>query len=223
LDDALDLLYVWSPEPKPGDPPASVATLRELVEQVWKKHAKTPLLVVDHLQAPGLALDSTPASARLPLRERVAGITMALRHISKEAEGGWTGCPVVVLSLVARHATAGASSVPGFDGKDPDLMRRASLETLKALPKEAGEIEATAVTSWAMASSPAKDGETKARMALRLAKSRMTRAGGWIPLDMEGFTGRLRDAEQRYATAAQEDEKAKKDKAARKAKREGGE
>lgn len=207
LGDALDRLYVWAPDPGPGDAPPSVTVVRGLVRDAWREHGTVPLVVVDHLQAPGLSLDGNPQSARLPMRERVAGIIMALRHLSKEDEHGWPGCPVVVLSLVARHITAGAGHVPGFDGGNPDLMRRATLETLKAIPKEAGEIEATAVTLWAMASAQPRDGEQKSRMTLRLAKSRMTRAGGWIPLEMDGFTGRLRDDAGRYEIAEQEDQR----------------
>jgi hypothetical protein len=86
-------------------------------------------------------------------------------------------------------------------------MRKATLETLKAIPKEAGEIEATAVTLWAMASAQPAEDETKSRMTLRLAKSRMTRAGKWIPLSMEGFSGRLRDDPRRYEIAQQEDKR----------------
>jgi hypothetical protein len=222
LQESLSRLYVWSPDPKPGDTPPSVDALRGLVLEAWKTDGKIPLVVVDHLQAPGLALDATRESARLPLRERVAGIIMALRHVSKEGEDGWPGCPVVVLSLVARHITAGKGHVPGFDGGNPDLMRRATLETLKAIPKEAGEIEATAVTLWAMASAQPKEGDQKSRMTLRLAKSRMSRSGKWIPLEMDGFTGRLRDDERRYDIAQQEDKKAKEDAAARRKKAEAG-
>jgi hypothetical protein len=218
LGDALNRLYVWHPEPKPGDRPPSVDTLAELVAAVWRENERVPLVIVDHLQAPGLALNGDP-SGRLPLRERIAGITMALRHISKESEGGWPGCPVVVLSLTGRANVSGKYFVPGFNGT-PDDIRKADLETLKALPKEAGEIEATAVTVWAMASAPPSDEEVesaqrgqrpaRSRMALRLAKARMNRPGKWIPLSMEGATGRLRDDPERYAIAQREDEQAAK-------------
>jgi hypothetical protein len=126
---------------------------------------------------------------------------MELRQLSRESPAleGWHGCPVVVLSLTARSNVKGENAVPGMDGKAPDALRKADLETLKALPKEAGEVEATAVTAWVMALGEKDIGYGGERaLTLRLVKNRIGRAGQWIPFDFYGATGKLEEAPKRY-------------------------
>jgi hypothetical protein len=84
-----------------------------------------------------------------------------------------------------------------LSGENPDAIRFTNLETLKALPKEAGEIEATAVTAWVLAlGEPQGDGTRP--LALRLAKNRMGMPGGWVPFAFNGATGALVEAPTRY-------------------------
>src|SRR5690606_31043463 len=103
----------------------------------------------------------------------------------------------------SRANTKGDDAAKGMNGEDPDMLRKDLLEVLKSLPKEAGEIEATAVTSWALALE-STDEHCK-RLTLRLAKNRRGPAGQWIPLMFSGRTGRIDDAPSRYAEALQED------------------
>jgi replicative DNA helicase len=228
LQDPLERFYIWAPDPTA---PATVTALGELVRDVAREHpGKAPLVVVDYLQAPGFQLDQTPAAARLPIRERIGAISMGLRHISKETDDGWPGCPVLVLSTTGRGNVAGRDAVKGLDGGDPDLIRTASVEQLKAMPKEAGEIEAASVSVWILASRPPNARETDAGendpqgrgaetdMAIRLAKARLAPAGPWVPLRMRGATGRITEDLDRYKKAAAADAKAAKDREERRKK-----
>lgn len=208
LREPLRRVYAWAPDPEPGEAPPAVAELRAKVLHAWEAHdRRTPLVVFDYLQAPGIYARDADEERRLSIRERIGAITMQLRHLSKRrtitGEDGtpveWPGCPVLVLSTTARSNTLG-ENVPGMDGEDPDKIRHAALEMLKALPKEAGEVEATAVTSWAL-SLEASDSRVK-RLTLRLAKNRKGPAGQWLPLTFDGVTGRIADAPERYAEAA---------------------
>jgi hypothetical protein len=204
-------LRVWAPDGLPAD----CDQLREIVRAC----DVTPLVVIDYLQAPGLQAGGG-RDLNKPLRERLGAVIMALRHVSKANGDSWPGCPVLVLSTTARSNVKGAEGTPGMSGGDPDELRRADLEALKALPKEAGEIEATAVTSWAWAyASPEDDPERPrggaARVTLRLAKSRGGLAGQWVPLTFYGPSGRLVDARGRYDAAEEADQKRKKEREAR--------
>lgn len=208
----LELLHCWSPDPGPGDPAPTARRLREIVLAAWHQHGhRTPLLIVDYLQTPGLYDEDPDEERRMAPRERLAGVFMTIRHLTKkrgrkatdDATPAWVGCPAIVLSTTARENVRGASALPGLDGGNPDELRLASVEALKALGKESGEIEATAVSSWALAVE-ATDAPTR-RLTLRLAKHRKGPVGGWVPLTFDGLTGRLRDDPARYARAAEED------------------
>jgi replicative DNA helicase len=170
---------------------------REALE-LWREHGKTPLVIFDYLQAAAVK----DAERYLQLREHIAAVTMELRQLSRESPKleGWHGCPVVVLSLTARSNVRGESAVRGMDGKAPDALRKEDLETLKALPKEAGEVEATAVTAWVMALGEKDAGNAGARpLTLRLVKNRLGRAGQWVPFNFYGITGKLEEATERYS------------------------
>jgi replicative DNA helicase len=203
-------LRVWAPDGLAAD----CDQLREIVRAC----DVTPLVVVDYLQAPGLQAGGG-RDLNKPLRERLGAVIMALRHTSKANGDSWPGCPVLVLSTTARSNVKGAEGTPGMSGGDPDELRRADLEALKALPKEAGEIEATAVTSWAWAKASEDDpdvpkGEGE-RVTLRLAKSRAGRAGQWVPLTFYGGSGKLEDARERYGAAEEADKERKEARKAR--------
>lgn len=221
LREAMGRLYVWAPDPKPGEGPPTVMDLRELVQCAWEENGKrAPLVVFDYLQAPGIYAQDPERETQI--RERIGSVTMALRHISKASENmgaGWIGCPVVVLSTTARSNVRTAFSgkgkggeeepsrfdpLAGMDGRDPDLLRFASLEDLKALPKEAGEVEATSVTSWALSLERGNTTGPK-RLALRLAKNRQGPDGQWIPLRFSGGSGRITEEPDRYAAAQTKD------------------
>jgi hypothetical protein len=151
----------------------------------------------------------------------VAQVTLELRALSRHIDGepAWQGCPVVVLSTTARGNVKGENAAPGMNGMAPDDIRKADLETLKALPKEAGEVEATAVTAWVVALGEDDTGGTRP-LALRLVKSRLGAPGQWIPFSFHGATGRLEEAPGRYVPAKREDIAAAKkaeEKAAKKA------
>jgi replicative DNA helicase len=170
---------------------------REALE-LWREHGKTPLVIFDYLQAAAVR----NAERYLQLREHIAAVTMELRQLSRESPylEGWHGCPVVVLSLTARSNVKGEGKARGMDGKAPDALRHEDLETLKALPKEAGEVEATAVTAWVMALGEKDTGYAGARaLTLRLVKNRIGRAGQWIPFNFYGATGKLEEAPARYS------------------------
>jgi hypothetical protein len=200
----LGHLYVWAPDPGPNEAAPTVSELRAIVEAAARKHNCTPLVVFDYLQAPGIYGRDEADERRLMLRERIAQITMQLRHLSKRhklSDGtAWTGCPVLVLSTTARSNVKGEGSAQGMTGEDPDLLRNDGLEVLKALPKEAGEIEATAVTSWALAIESSSSSSRK--LTLRLAKNRRGPVGQWIPFRFNGITGQIGDEPARYAAAA---------------------
>jgi hypothetical protein len=184
------------------------------VSREWKQAGyKTPLVVVDYLQATGLYAESPDEEKRLQLRERITQVVRQLRIISMKGSGmgeGWIGCPVLVLSTTARSNVRKGSNNPadnplaGMDGRDPDELRFASLEELKALPKEAGEVEAYAVTCWALSleKNPQTLGGGSRKLTLRLAKNRMNGPDGhWIPLRFYGATGRIVDEGERYRGA----------------------
>lgn len=178
--------------------------IRHAAVTLWREHGeKTPLVIFDYLQAAAM-LD---AGARyLPLREHIGAVTMELRALSRaDMADGWRGCPVVVLSTTARMNVKGEGAAAGMDGKAPDKLRFADLETLKALPKEAGEVEATAVTAWVVALGE-KAEQSRRRLTLRLAKNRLGPPGQWIPFTFDGATGRLTEEPTRYATTPAEEE-----------------
>jgi hypothetical protein len=205
LSGILERLHVWAPDPKTiNDPAPTVAELRAIVEAAGRRYRKTPLVVFDYLQAPGIYGRDEEGERRLMLRERIASITMQLRHLSKRHtladDTAWPGCPVLVLSTTARSNVKGEGSASGMTGEDPDLLRNDALEVLKALPKEAGEVEATAVTSWALAIEAASGQERK--LTLRLAKNRRGPVGQWIPFLFNGVTGQISDDPGRYRVAA---------------------
>lgn len=175
----------------------------------WRAHGRVPLVVFDYLQA---AADLPTDNYRAQLREYVGELARDLRALSRELrdEHGpdgrtpdgatWPGCPVVVLSLTARANVRGESAVPGLDGMQPDALRLAPLEVLKALPKEAGAVEAYAVTSWVLAGGEEAPDGTRP-VAFRAAKYRGGSPGGWVPFTFAGATGLLTEAPQRYAEA----------------------
>lgn len=187
------------------DGPFPLGMIREEALALWQEHGRPPLVVFDYLQAASI---QGPDSYRAPLREHVAMVTMELRRLSRAMpdvvrEDGetWHGCPVVVLSITARSNVKGQERAPGMDGRSPDKLRFADLETLKALPKEAGEVEATAVTAWVMALGEAEGAEGTRPLTLRLVKNRLGRAGQWVPFRFHGATGWLEEEPERYRTA----------------------
>lgn len=221
LQAVAGLLYVVAPDPGPDDdlpcvtdykkptqgggPDRVVSGVRSLVRAVAAEHERTPLVVFDYLQAPGMYAFDPAKEIGLDPRQRIGRLAMALRHLSKADadDPAWIGCPVVVLSTTARSNTAGKLSTPGMDGTDPDRLRKATLEDLKALGKESGEIEATAVTCWALSVGESDSGDR--RFTLRLAKNRKGPAGQWLPFLFTGATGELRDDPERYRLAQVED------------------
>jgi hypothetical protein len=208
------LFHVWAPDAGERGERATARDLREEVLAVWREHKKTPLVIFDYLQAPGFA--ATKEDGNAPLRERIAAVTMQLRHLSRriESEPDWHGCPVVVLSITARANVRGADAERGMDGVDPDELRFANLEALKALPKEAGEVEATSVTSWVIAiESTPKEPMKGTRLAMRLVKNRLGPVGHWLPFRFHGASGRLEEDAGRYSTAGTESEAEKSAKA----------
>lgn len=196
LRDVAERLETWVPE---GG--IDLPLLRRDVLDLWREHQRTPLVLVDYLQLAGVRGSE---QYQAPLRERLHAVTVELRRLSRESptEDGWRGCPVVVLSSTARANVKGEGALPGLDGKSPDRLRHADLEALKALPKEAGDIEAAAVTAWVVAI-----GEEVRRgvypFTLRQAKHRFGSAGQWIPFQFYGASGRLVEEPDRYATAAE--------------------
>lgn len=187
--------------------PEMARAIRDTAVRLWHDTGRTraPLVVFDYLQAAGIL---TPAGGReAALREHIAAVVMDLRRLSREhllAYPDWPGCPVVVLSLTARTNVAGERQVQGFGGA-PDELRRADLETLKALPKEAGEVEGTAVTAWVLAMGAPSDQSDRQPMTLRLAKNRAGPSGQWVPFDFIGRTGAITEAPERYAPAIKAD------------------
>jgi hypothetical protein len=178
------------------------ATVHAEALGLWKAHGKVPLVVLDYLQ---MATVRTADSYRAPLREAVAEVVKALRTLSRhlDTEPDWPGCPVVVLSTTARANVKGEGAVDGLGGEDPDKLRHADLETLKALPKEAGEVEATAVTAWVVGLGD-KDTNGTRPLTLRLVKNRLGLPGQWIPLTFHGATGLLEESPARYRLAAEQ-------------------
>lgn len=183
------------------------ATVHAEALGLWKAHGKVPLVVFDYLQ---MATVRTADSYRAPLREAVAEVVKALRALSRhlDAEPDWPGCPVVVLSTTARANVKGDGKVDGLGGEEPDRVRFADLETLKALPKEAGEVEATAVTAWVLALGDKDATDGTRHLTLRLVKNRLGMPGQWIPFTFRGATGQLEEAPSRYTTAMEEAAKA---------------
>lgn len=167
---------------------------------LWRDTGRVPLVVLDYLQ---LATVRTHLTQYQPqLREAIASVVLALRLLSAKREDapGWPGCPVVVLSTTARTNVKGEGAVRGLTGEDPDTLRVNDLETLKGLPKEAGEIEATAVTAWVVAlGERAENGRRP--LTLRLAKYRGGMPGQWVPFSFDGATGLLEEETTRYAKA----------------------
>lgn len=194
------------------DRAADVHRVREAAVAAWQAHGKTPLVVVDYLQAVA-DLPTGDGEWRPSLREYIGAVSRDLRELSRVAEGAdaptnaagerWQGCPVVTLSITARgNVREGDRGVPGMNGKGPDELRHADLETLKALPKEAGAIEAYAVTAW-VAALGERDVSGKRPMTLRLAKFRGGQPGQWIPFTFDGSTGRLEEEPARYGSGKQ--------------------
>lgn len=183
------------------------ATVHAEALGLWKAHGKVPLVVFDYLQ---MATVRTADSYRAPLREAVAEVVKALRALSRhlDTEPEWPGCPVVVLSTTARANVKGDGAVDGLGGEDPDKLRHADLETLKALPKEAGEVEATAVTAWVVGLGERDASDGTRPLTLRLVKNRLGLPGQWIPLNFHGATGRLEESPARYAVAAEQSDQA---------------
>lgn len=186
---------------------ALAADIRATALRLWRdtECTRAPLVLFDYLQAAGIL---TPEGGReAALREHIAAVAMELRRLSREQlpdAPEWPGCPVMALSLTARTNVSGKEKVAGF-GDSPDLLRRADLETLKALPKEAGEVEGSAVTAWVMALGEDEHGTGERPLTLRLAKNRIGPDGQWIPFVFDGKTGALREAPERYAAAATQD------------------
>lgn len=170
---------------------------------LFDAHRKVPLVVFDYLQ---MATVRSADSYRAPLREAVAEVVKALRTLSRHLEHrpDWPGCPVVVLSTTARANVKGEGAVPGLGGDDPDALRHADLETLKALPKEAGEVEATAVTAWVLGLGDRDAANGYRPLTLRLVKNRLGMPGQWIPFTFRGATGELNEAPDRYALISRE-------------------
>lgn len=197
---------------------------------LWREFGKVPLVVFDYLQLAQMRVENAD---RVALREHLGAVTLELRALSRHIpeEPTWPGCPVVVLSSTARvnvkRGSNGEGAVQGMDGRNPDMLRQADLETLKALPKEAGEIEATAVTAWviALGETPrTENGKPSGPrpMTLRLAKNRYGIPGQWVPFDFDGITQRLTEAPSRYAIARREDEEAKAEREAERARKNKG-
>ncbi len=188
----------------------------------WRAHGRVPLVVFDYLQA---AADLPTDNYRAQLREYVGELARDLRTLSRELrdEAGpdgatWPGCPVLVLSITARGNVRGESAVQGLDGVQPDALQLAPLEVLKALPKEAGAVEAYAVTSWVLAGGEdAPDGTRP--VAFRAAKYRGGSPGGWVPFTFTGATGMLKEAPERYAEVLEAAAEAAREKEEREAKR----
>ena len=172
---------------------------REALE-LFDAFGKVPLVVFDYLQ---MATVRSADSYRAPLREAVAQVVKELRTLSRHLEHrqDWPGCPVVVLSTTARANVKGEGAVPGLGGDEPDAIRHADLETLKALPKEAGEVEATAVTAWVVALGDKDTADGSRPLTLRLVKNRLGMPGQWIPFTFKGATGRLEEETRRYTLA----------------------
>lgn len=182
--------------------PLSVQHVHAQALSAWEQFGKVPLVVLDYLQ-----LSTVLASDfRLPLREAIAAVVVEMRHLSRrDKERGWPGCPVVMLSTTARGNTGKKESgIEGLNGETPDAIRRDNLEVLKSLPKEAGEIEATAVTAWVIALGDRTENGTRP-LALRLAKNRFGIPGAWVPFTFDGATGKLEEEPDRYAAARAED------------------
>lgn len=175
-----------------------MSVLQREALDLWREHGRVPLVIFDYLQ---LAAVRTPDSYRAPLREAITSIVFALRALSRHTEEvpDWPGCPVVVLSTTARSNVRGDDAASGMSGKNPDEIRFADLETLKALPKEAGEVEATAVTAWVLALGERATANGVREMTMRLVKNRLGMPGQWIPFEFHGATGRLAEATDRYA------------------------
>ena len=188
----------------------ALAELQPAARELWRAHdTTTPLVVFDYLQAAGM-MDS--GEYRLQLREQIGRVTMALRALSRaDTAAGWPGCPVVVLSTTARGNVKGENAAPGMDGTAPDKLRHADLETLKALPKEAGEVEATAVTAWVVALGEKAEQGGGRVLTLRLVKNRLGPPGQWIPFTFDGATGKLEEAPTRYASAPEDERRAREE------------
>lgn len=205
LRERLSAVHVWAPDAAVDPHPPTVAQLRRMVYEAAARYGKAPLVVFDYLQAPGFYGVSAAEERRLPIRERIGAIIIQLRHLSKrhQLKDGtlWPGCPVLILSTTARGNVGGERAAKGMTGEDPDEIRFESLEVLKALPKEAGEIEATAVTAWAMALAETPDEDGARSMTLRLAKFRKGPVGQWIPLRLYGATGRIMEEPGRFVSA----------------------
>ncbi len=178
--------------------PFVVERLHREAFDLWRSCRKVPLVIFDYLQ---LAAVRQGDGYRAPIREAIAAVALELRSLSRRRADvpDWPGCPVVVLSTTARSNVKGEGAAKGMDGKDPDAIRKEDLETLKALPKEAGEVEATAVTAWVLALGD-KDTRGLRPLTMRLVKNRLGAPGAWIPFDFNGATGELTEAPDRYST-----------------------
>lgn len=179
-----------------------VGAVRREAFAAWQEWGKVPLVVLDYLQLSTVLTEQF----RLPLREAIAAVVVELRHLSRrDKTQQWPGCPVVLLSTTARTNTKKNADAPeGLTGENPDALRRDNMEVLKGLPKEAGEIEATAVTAWVVALGEKSEHGTR-RLALRLVKNRLGIPGAWVPFVFDGATGQLTEAPGRYADARAED------------------
>lgn len=204
LKDTARLIHILAPDP--GE--FQLSSIKREALRLWRETGKTPLVIFDYLQlAPALLKEKD-----LQLRELITDVTFTLRHLSRvdakarldehdpDATAHWMGCPVVVLSTTARSNVKGDGKVTAMSGDAPDTIRLMNLEELKALPKEAGEIEATAVTAWVIALK-AEDVNGIRHLAIRLAKNRMGMPGAWVPFAFNGATGELTEDPSRYRDA----------------------
>lgn len=202
-----ELVYVEAPRY------ANLERIANVARELKRRHGKVPLVVIDYLQLVPHALEE---ESFRPLRESISRVVYDLRKLSlrDDTDSEWPGCPVLVLSTTARaNVASNDTKSKGMDGTDPDALRHEVLEALKALPKEAGEIEATSVTAWVIGLGDKVQGaggptETHRHLTLRIAKNRLGHPGAWVPFRFFGATGRLEEDPARYTAARQADIKA---------------
>lgn len=215
--DAGALVHILALDGTCDDPCGAIATH---ARHLWLAHGRVPLVVLDYLQ---LLTVRQGNGYRAPLREAITSVTVALRTLSRrgtaETDATWPGCPVVVLSTTARGNVKGADAITGLVGGDPDELRHVDEETLKALPKEAGEIEATAVSAWVVALGPMRTDTGTRPLTLRLAKYRYGPAGGWVPFTFSPAAQRMEEEPDRYILARTKDEASAREAATKSAKK----
>jgi len=174
----------------------------------WRETGKAPLVCFDYLQASAMVAG---VDRVLALREYISEVTMKLRRLTldkpdqryaPDSDITWHGCPALVLSTTARSNVTGENAV--LDAAKPDAIQKADLEALKALPKEAGEIETTAVTAWVIALGWEERADGTRAMAMRCAKQRYTTVGAWVPFAFDGRTGTMTEERSRYGALVTE-------------------